>query len=104
MVLAEVIFQRVIVDIVLLLATTLTSVADVAAFMLVPAVCVQFVVSIEAFSAESTLWVSLESTLIDRARVVVPELLMLAQFRECEKFVFVRKDFFVSRAKVATFG
>lgn len=104
MILAEVVFQRVIVDIVLLLTTAVASVADVAAFMLVTTMCVQLVISIEALAAKTTLWVSLKSTLIDRARVVVPELLMLAQFWECEEFVFVREDFFVSRAKVATLG
>jgi hypothetical protein len=104
MVLAKVVFQRVIVDIVLLLATAIVSVTNVAAFVLVSAVCVELVVSIESLSAETTLGVSLESTLIDRARIVVAELLMLAQFREREKFMFVRENFLVPCAKVASLG
>jgi hypothetical protein len=72
----EVDFERVIVDKVLLLSAAITPVADVAAFVFVSAMCVQFVISIEALSAETAFWMSLEATLIDGAGVVVAELLM----------------------------
>jgi hypothetical protein len=97
----EVNLERVIVDKVLLLSAAITPVADVAAFVFVSAMCVQFVISIEALSAETAFWMSLEATLIDRARVVVAKLLMFLQFRVSEQLVFVGEDLLVSRAEIA---
>jgi hypothetical protein len=44
--------------------------------------------------------VPLEAALVDRTYFVIAELLVLPQFRECEKLVFVREDFFISCAKI----
>jgi hypothetical protein len=76
MVLFEVNFKRVVVDEVLLLSASITSVANVAAFMFVSTMRVQFVIPIEALSAEAAFWMPFEATLIDRARVIVTKLLM----------------------------
>lgn len=101
MVLAKVVLERIIVDIVLLFATTVTSIANVAAFVLVSAVCVQLVVAVKSLSTKATFWVPLESTLVDGAWVIIAKLLVLPQLGECEELVFVSKDFFVSCAEVA---
>jgi hypothetical protein len=79
----EVIFPKVdlegvIVDIVLLFpASTVSAIANVAAFVLVPTMRVKLVVSIESLATKATFRVSLESALIDCAGVVVAELLVL---------------------------
>ena len=101
MVLAKVVLERVVVDIVLLLTTTVTSIADVAAFVLVTTMRVQLVVAIETFSTKATFRVSLEPTLVNGAWVVVTEFLVLSQLRKCEEIVFVSKDFFISCTKIA---
>jgi hypothetical protein len=81
---AEVILERIVVDVILLLSTTVPTIANVATLVLVSAVRVQFVVSIKAFPAEATLWVSLESALVNGTRVVVAELLVFAQLGDRE--------------------
>jgi hypothetical protein len=100
MVFFEVDFEGIVVDKVLLLASAITPIADMAAFVLVSTVCVQLVVSVEALSTEATFRVSLEAALVDRTRVVVTELLVLPQFGECKQLVFVRKDLLVSCTQV----
>ena len=67
-----------------------------ATLVLVPAMCVQLVVSIEALPTEAALRVTLEATLIDSARVVVAELLVLSELSKREELVFVGEDFLVS--------
>jgi hypothetical protein len=94
-------FERIVVNKVLLLSAAITSVANVATFVLVSAMGVEFVVSIEALSAEAALWVSLETALIDSAGVIVAKLLVFPQLRICEQFVFMGEDFLISRTKVA---
>jgi hypothetical protein len=44
--------------------------------------------------------VAFETTLIDGARVIIAELLVLAQFLLCEELMLVRKDFFVPCAQI----
>jgi hypothetical protein len=95
MVLAEVDFQRVVVDVVLLLPATIASVADVAALMLVSAVGVQLVVPIEARVTEATFRMPPKAALVLCTRVVVAELLVLFQVWPCKELVFVGEDLLV---------
>lgn len=74
---SKVVLKRVIIDIVLLLAAAVTSVANVAALVLVSTVRIQLIVAIESLSAKPAFRVSLEAALIDGARVIVAELLVL---------------------------
>lgn len=75
-VLAKVDFERVIVDVILLLPATLPSVANMAALVLVSAMSVQLVVPIKALATKATFRMSPEAALIHGTWVVVAELLM----------------------------
>jgi hypothetical protein len=101
MIFTEVYFERVIVDIVLLLSVLVPAVADVTTFVLVSTMCIQFVVSIEALSTKPAFRVSLETALVDRTGIVITKLLMLLQVGPCEKLVFVGEDFLISCAEIA---
>ena len=98
----EVVFlKRIVVDIILLLSAAFSAVTDMATLVLVPAMCVKLVVSVEALTTEAALRMTLETTLIDSARVVVAELLVLSQLSKREELVFVGEDFLVSRTQIA---
>lgn len=77
---SEVHLEGIVVDVVLLFSTaSFAPIADMAAFVLVPAMRVEFVVSVEALPAETAFGVPLEAALIDGAGVVVAELLVLPE-------------------------
>lgn len=78
MVLSEVHLERIVVDVILLLSTaSFAPIANVTAFVLVPAMRVEFVVSVESLPAKAAFRMALETALIDGAGVVVAELLVL---------------------------
>jgi hypothetical protein len=92
----EVYLERIIIDIILLLpATSFLPIADVAALVLVSAVSVQLIVSVKALSAETTLGMSLEATLVDCARVVVAKFLVFFQVLWGEELMLVGEYFLV---------
>jgi hypothetical protein len=97
---AKVHFERVVVDVVLLLPAALPSVANVAALVLVSTVSVQLVVSVEALPTEATFRVSSKTTLVFCARVVVAKLLVLLQIGPCEELVLVGEDLLVPCTEV----
>lgn len=101
MVLSEMVLKVVVIEKVLRPSTLVSAVAEVTTFVLLSAVREELVVTVKSDSAESALGMSFEPALISGAWVVVSELLMLAQFGKGEKFVFVSKDFLVSRTQVA---
>lgn len=94
------VFEGVIVDVVLLLAMSRSSVADVASLMSVTTVRIQLVISVEPFTTETAFRVPSETALVNRARDVVSVLFVLAQLRRGEDFMFVSENFFVSSAKI----
>jgi hypothetical protein len=102
MVFSEVNFEGVVVDKILLLPGTLAAVTDMAALVLVPTMCIQLVVSVEALTTEAALGMPFEAALIDRTGVIVAELLMLPKLRVCEKLVFVGEDFLVPRTEITS--
>lgn len=104
MVFPEVLLERIVVHKVLLLPAPITAVANVAAFVLISTMCVQLIVSVEALATETAFRVSLEATLIDRARVIVTELLMLPEIGKREELVLVREDFLVPRTQITKLG
>lgn len=101
MIFSKVILQIVVVEIVLRFPTLVTTVAEVTALMLLPTVRVQLVVSIESLSAETTLRMPLEPTLINGSRIVVSKFLVLSKLGKCEELMFMREHFLVSCAKIA---
>jgi hypothetical protein len=102
MIFFEMDLERVVVHVVLLLSATIPPVAYVTAFVLVSAVCVQLVVSIEALPTKTALRMAFEAALVDGTGVVVAELLVLAEFGRREELMLVGEDFLVARAKVAS--
>lgn len=100
-VISEVNFQLIVVPIVDRLRPLASTVADVASLMLLSAMRVQLIVTIEAFPAETTFWMTSKATLIDSTGMVVAELLVSPQLRIGEELVLVREDLLVPCAKVA---
>ncbi len=97
----EVRLQRVVVDIILWLPALGSPVTDVTTLVLVPAVCVQLVITVEPLATEATLGMTSEAALVDRARVVVAEFLMLSQAVLREQFVLMSEDLLVPCAEIA---
>jgi hypothetical protein len=97
----EVLLQFLVVQIVLRISASISSVTYVTSFVLLPTVGIQLVISIESLLAEATLWMSLKSRLVDCSRVVVSVFLMLPKLTEREQFVFMGEHLFVPCAKVA---
>jgi hypothetical protein len=71
-----------------------------APFMLLPTMCVEFVIAVESLPTKATLRMPFESTLIDRTRIVIAKLLMPPQLLLCEKLVLVCEDFFIPCAQI----
>lgn len=103
-ILPEMLFQRIVIDIVLLLPAPFSAIADVAALVLVATMRVQLIVSVEALTTESTFRMSLKAALVDRTRVIVAKFLVLLEVGEGEELVLVREHFLVSCAEVAGLG
>ena len=100
MVFSEVKFQRIIVYIILLLASKIPPIANMALFVLISAMSIQLIIAIESLPAEATLRMALETTLVHGSRVVVAKLFMLPKFGSSEQFMFMREDFLVSCAQI----
>ena len=99
MVLAEVSFEGVVVDVVLRLSTSITTITQVTTLVAVTAVDVQLIIAVEALATEAALGVALETGLV--AGVVVAELLVSAQLGGSEKIVLVGEHLLVAGTEVA---
>ena len=73
----EVLFESIVVNVVLVLAVPRLSVTNVTSLMLVSAMGIQFIVAVETFMTKFTFRMTFETTLVDGAWVVIPELFML---------------------------
>ena len=102
MVFLEMFLQCVVVNIVLLLAVSGSSITDMAPLVLVPTVGVQLVVSVEPLSAETTLRMTFKTALVDRPRGIVSVFFVLAQFRHGKQRMLVREHLFVSSTQITT--
>lgn len=94
-------FERVVVDVVLLLPPAVSPIAKMTSFMFLPTMDVEFIIAIETLSTKATFRVPLESALIDSSRVVVAELFMFSQLGYCEQLMLVGKDLLVPGTQVA---
>jgi hypothetical protein len=79
MIILEVDSQSFVIDVILLLGPRVSSVAEEAALMIVPAVYIELIRGVEALPAETALWMALETALVLRARLVVAGPLVLPQ-------------------------
>jgi hypothetical protein len=70
---SKVLFQRVVVNVILRLAASAPSIADMTTLVLVSAMSIQLVIAIKPYVTESAFRVALEPTLVDGARSVVSE-------------------------------
>ena len=87
--------ERVVVNIVLLLSSAVSTIAEVTSLMLIPAMGVKLIVSIEALSAEATFGVTLEPALVYRPRIIIAELFMPPKFWYREQIVLMCEDLLV---------
>jgi len=69
-------------------------------FMLVSAMCVKLVITVESFIAETTFRMTFETALIDRSRVVITSSFMFAELGSCEELVLMCEYLFVPCAKI----
>jgi hypothetical protein len=97
----KVLLKSIIIDVVLMLAIAGLSVTDVTSLMLVSAVGIQFIITVETFVTEFTFGVAFETTLVNSTGSIVSELFVLAKLRDSEKFVFVCKDLFIPSTQIA---
>lgn len=65
------------------------------AFVTVPAMYKQLVVAIESLSTESTFGMPFETSLIDRAWIVIAKLLVFPQVVLCKQVVLMGEDFLI---------
>jgi hypothetical protein len=98
-VLTEMMLQGIIIKVVLWLSSP--TIAQEASFVLCTAMHVEFVVTVESLTTESTERMPLESRLINRSRVIVSLLHMTIEVFIRKQLMFMRKDFFVPGAKIA---
>lgn len=92
----KMVLERGVIDVVLLLAMSGLSIADVASLMLVTAVCIQFVISVESLATETTFRVTSETALVNGTGDVVSVFFVFPQLRHGKEFVLVGEDLLVS--------
>ena len=80
MVIPEVLLERVIIDVILLLPASVSSVTYVTSFMLVSTMRVELIITVEPPSTKPTLRMTPETTLVYCPWVIITELLVIAQF------------------------
>jgi hypothetical protein len=68
--------------------------------MFISAMRVQFVIPIKSLSAEATLGMSLEPTLVNRSGIIIAEFLMFFQFIGCKQVVLMRENLLISCTEV----
>lgn len=90
------VLERGIIDVVLLLAMSGLSIADVASLMLVTAVCIQFVISVESLATETAFRVTSETALVNGTGDIISVFLVFPQLRHGKEFVLVGEDLLVS--------
>lgn len=96
----EVVFQRTIVNVILLLPIHRSSIADMTALVPVPTVNIELVIPIEPLATETAFRVSSKSTLINRTGNIISVLLMPSQLRNGKEVMLVGEYFFVPCAEI----
>lgn len=102
MILSEMQFQGVVVEIVLWFVACVP-IADEASLVLISAMNVQLVITVKSLTTKAANRVSSEATLIDRTWIIVAFLHVPLEFLIGKEFVLVSKDFLISRAEIAQF-
>lgn len=77
MILAEMLLECIVIDEISWIVTTISSVAHVAAFMSISAMCEQLVVSIKSAITETAFRMALEPALVYCTRIIIAILLVL---------------------------
>ena len=93
--------KRIVVDKVLLLASLIPSVANMASLVLVPTMRIELIVAVEPLSTETTLGMPLEAALIDGPWIIISELLVLTELTNRKELVLVGEDLLVSCTEIA---
>src|ERR1700761_3735804 len=71
----KVFLQFLVVEIILWISTSVSSIADVTSFVLLSTVGIEFVIPIEPLFAKAAFGMAFESRLVDSTRIIVSELL-----------------------------
>jgi hypothetical protein len=100
MVIPEVLLERVIIDVILLLPASVSSVTYVASFMLISTMRVELIITVEPPSTKPTLRMTPETTLVNCAWVIITELLVIAQFLGIEQLMLVGEHLLVPCAQI----
>lgn len=98
---SKVFLQLLVIEIILWIATAVPPITDMTSLMLLTAVIIELVVTVESLPTEATLWMTFEARLIDRSWIIVTVPFVLSQFAKREQFVLMSEDFFVPRAQIA---
>jgi len=77
----KMVFKSIIIDIILLLPVGRATITDVTSLVLISAMSIKLVISIESLTAKTTLRMSLETTLVDCTRLIISVSFMPSQFR-----------------------
>jgi hypothetical protein len=97
----EVLLERIVVEVILRLASLVSPVANVTSLVLFSAVSVELVVSVKVLPTEPAFGMSSESALVSRAWPIVSLVFVSPQLLLREQLVLMRKDLLVSRAEIA---
>lgn len=96
----EMLLQGLVVQVILRMAATISPVTDVTFLVLLTAMCIKLVISVESFLTETTFWVASETGLINRAWIIVPKFGMFPELSMCEKLVLMSEDFLIPCAEI----
>jgi hypothetical protein len=93
--------ERIVVEVILRLASLVSPVANVTSLMLFSAMSIKLVVSVEVLPTEPTFGVSSKSALVSRAWPIISLVFVSPQLLLCKQLVLMCKDLLVSRAEIA---
>lgn len=101
MLFSKVLLQLLIIEIVLRISTTVPTVADMTPLMLLTAMCVKLVVTVEAFLTKSAFRMALEARLIYCTWLVVASGFVPPKLCKGKRLVLMSKHLLVTDAQVA---
>lgn len=101
MVFPKVLLQRVVIDVILLLSSAVPAIAEVTSLMLVSTMHVEFIIAVEALTAEAAFGMTFESTLVYSSRIIVAKLFVFLQLGYGKQLMLVGEDFLIPGTEIA---
>jgi hypothetical protein len=97
---SKVLLELLVVEIVLWVPSTVSSVTDVTSLVLFATVRVKLVISVESFLAETTFWMSSEPGLVHCAGLVITFSFVSSKLSKGEHLMLVSKDLLMADAQI----